>query len=110
MPLVTFGTDKDRNLIVQFLVFIQPYTQQPLVLYQLGTAPVSILDQNNKAQSYTHLKIIKPSITLNSEMYISLTQQESRMCKRIGYEFYCEECFVVKHKTSSVVRGLSISI
>ena len=22
------------------------------------------------------------------------------MCKRIGYEFYCEELFVVKHKTS----------
>ena len=21
------------------------------------------------------------------------------MCKRIGYEFYCEELFVVKHKT-----------
>ena len=34
MQLVTFGIDKDRNLIVQFLVFIQPYTQQPMVLYQ----------------------------------------------------------------------------
>ena len=22
------------------------------------------------------------------------------MCKRIGYEFYCEELFVLKHKTS----------
>ena len=32
MQLVTFGIDKDRNLIIQFLVFIQPYTQQPLVL------------------------------------------------------------------------------
>ena len=27
MQLVTFGIDKDRNLIIQFLVFIQPYTQ-----------------------------------------------------------------------------------
>ena len=26
MPLVTFGIDKDRNLIIQFLVFVQPYT------------------------------------------------------------------------------------
>ena len=23
------------------------------------------------------------------------------MCKRIGYEFYCEELFVVKHKSKS---------
>ena len=27
MKLVTFGIDKDRNLIIQFPVFIQPYTQ-----------------------------------------------------------------------------------
>ena len=39
MQLVTFGIDKDKNLI-QFLVFIQTYTQQPLVLYQLETVPV----------------------------------------------------------------------
>ena len=31
MKLVTFGIDSDRNLIVQFPVFIQPYTQQPLI-------------------------------------------------------------------------------
>ena len=30
MQLITFGTDKDKNLIVQFPVFVQPYTQQPL--------------------------------------------------------------------------------
>ena len=72
MQLVTFGIDKDKNFIVQFLVFIQPYTQQPLVLYQLETVPVPILDQNDKAQSYTHLQIKKPYITLNSETNISL--------------------------------------
>ena len=26
-------------------------------------------------------------------------QQELRTCKRIGYEFYCKEIFVVKHKS-----------
>ena len=30
MQLVTFGIDKDKNLIVQFLVFVQPYTQKTL--------------------------------------------------------------------------------
>ena len=44
MQLVTFGIDKDRNLIVQFLVFVQQYTQQPLILYQLETVPIPILD------------------------------------------------------------------
>ena len=100
MQLVTFGIDKDRNLIIQFLVFIQPYTQQHLVLYQLETVPVPILDQNDKAQSYMQLQIKKPYITLNSETYISLRQQDLRTCKRIGYGFYCKELLVVKHKTS----------
>ena len=52
-----------------------------------------------KAQSYTYLQVKKPYIALNSETYISLRIQEPETCKRIGYEFYCEELFVVKHKT-----------
>ena len=98
VQLVTLGIDKDKNLIVQFPIFIQPYTQQPLILYQLETAPVPITDQNARAHFYTHLQVEKPYIALNSETYISLRQQELRTCKRIGYEFYCEELFVVKHK------------
>ena len=100
MPLVTFGIDKDRNLIIQFLVLVQPYTQKPLVLYQLETVPFPILDQNINAHSYTHLQITKQYIALNSETYISLRQQELKTCKRTGYEFYCKELFLVKHKTS----------
>ena len=100
MQLVTFGIDSDMNLVIEFPVFIWPYTQKPLILYQLETVPVPILDQNTKAQSYTHLRIKKPYIALNSETYISLRQQELRSCKKIGYEFYCEELFVVKHKSS----------
>ena len=91
MQLVTFGIDKDKNLIIQFPVFIQPYTQQPLILYQLETVPVHIMDQNTQAQSYTHLQVQKPCIALNSEICISIQQQELRPCTRIGYEFYCKE-------------------
>ena len=46
IKLVTFGIDRDRNLIVQFPVFVQQYTQQPLILYQIEMVPVSITDQN----------------------------------------------------------------
>ena len=62
--------------------------------------PVPILDKNIEAQSYTHLRVNKPYLALNSEMYISLRHQELRSCKKIGYEFYCKELFVVKHKSS----------
>ena len=81
-------------------MLIQPNTQTPLILYQVETVPIPILDRNTKAQSYTHLRIEKLYIALNSETYISLRQQELRSCKKIGYEFYCEELFIVKHKSS----------
>ena len=44
MKLVTFGINKKRNLIIQFLIFVQPYTQQPLILYQIEMIPVPIVD------------------------------------------------------------------
>ena len=72
MKFVTFGIDKDRNLIIQFPVFIQPYTQQPLILYQIETVPIPIIDQNKLAHSYTHLQIDRPYIALNSETYITI--------------------------------------
>ena len=76
MHLVTFGIDSNMNLVIQFPVFIQPYMQKPLILYQLETAPVSVLGLNIKTQSYTHLRIKKPYIALNSETYISLRQED----------------------------------
>ena len=81
MQLVTFGIGNEKNLIIQFPILIQPYTQQPLMLYQLETVPVLIIDQNTLAQSYTHLQITKLYIALNSETYISIRQQELRTCK-----------------------------
>ena len=55
MKLVTFGIDRKRNLIIQFPIFVKPYTQQLLILYQLETVPVPIVDKNTKANSHTEL-------------------------------------------------------
>ena len=85
--------------MIQFPIFVQPYTQQPLILYQIAMVPVPIVDQNKQANSYTHLQINSPYIALNSETYISIRQQELRTCRKIGYKFYCEELLVAKHKS-----------
>ena len=76
MKLVTFGIDNKRNLIVQFPVFVHPHNQQHLTLYQLETVSIPIIDRNENAQSYAHLKVTKQYIALNSETYISLRIQE----------------------------------
>ena len=66
MKLATYRTDRDRNLIIQCPVFIQPYTQQPLILYQIETVPVPVVDQNKQDNLHTHLQIDRPYIALNS--------------------------------------------
>ena len=95
MKLVMFGIDNEKNLTIQFPVFVQ---FAKLTLYEIETVLVPILDTNNKAQSYTQLKIEKPYIALNNETYISLHPQGLNTCKRIGCENFCEELFVVKSK------------
>ena len=41
MQSVTFGIDKDKYHIIRFPVFIQPYTQQTLIIYQIETSTSS---------------------------------------------------------------------
>ena len=99
MKLVKFDIDDQRNLIIQFPLFVHLHTQQNLILYQTETVPVPIVDENEQVQSCTYLQVKKPYIALNSETYISLRTQELDTCKKIGYEYYCEVLFVVRHKT-----------
>ena len=49
MKLVTFGIDDQRNLIIQFQIFVQPNTQQHFKLYQMEIVPVPIIDKNEQA-------------------------------------------------------------
>ena len=99
MKLVTFRIDRDRNLIIQFPIFMQPYMQQLWILYQLETVPVPIVNKNTRAEFYTQLQIKKLYLALSTETYINIRHHELVTCKRIGYEFFCEEHFVVRHKS-----------
>ena len=56
MKLVMFGIDEKRNLIIQFPVFVQVYAQRRLVMYQIESVPIPILDRNEQAQSYYIVK------------------------------------------------------
>ena len=53
---------------------------------------------NEKANYYAWIRIDKAFITLNPDTYISIRMEELRTCKKIGYDYYCEELFVVKSK------------
>ena len=85
--------------IVVFPAFIKDYKQPPLALFEIESLPVPIKDKNKQADSYSQVVIEKPYIAIGKDYYIQLRMTELVMCKNIRYIYYCEELFVVKHKS-----------
>ena len=51
MKIATFGIDNNSDFFVKFLVFVQPYNESSLILFQIETVPVPTLNQNAHADS-----------------------------------------------------------
>ena len=100
IELVTFSVDRiTHSLVVTFPVFIKDYKQPPLSLFEIETVPVPIPDRNKQADSYSQVRIQKDYIAAGMDYYIQIRMTEMLMCKSIGYIYYCEELFMVKHKS-----------
>ena len=99
MKMVTFGVNDGKDLIVAFPVFVQDHTRESMTLYELETVKVPITDTNLAADSYTEVETCKPYIAFNKDYYIQLCIPELPMCKQIWHTYYCEELFLVKHKS-----------
>ena len=98
--MVTFAVDQQtHSLIVTFPAFIKNYKQPPLSLYEVATVPVPIIDKNVKANSYSQVRIEKSYIAAGTDYYFQLRISELLMCKSIRHIYYCEELFVIKHKS-----------
>ena len=100
MKMVTFSVDQQaHSLILTFPAFIKNYKQPPLSLYEVETVPVPIIDKNAKADSYSQVRIEKRYIAAGTDYYIQLRISELLMCKSVRHIYYCEELFVIKHKS-----------
>ena len=99
MKMVTFGVNDGEELVVAFPVFVQDHTRESMTLYELETVKVPITGTNLAANSYTEVKTSKPYIAFNHDYYIQLRTPELHMCKQIWHSYYCEELFLVKHKS-----------
>ena len=69
-------------------------------LFEIETVPVPIHDENAKADNYSQVQVVKPYIAVGMEYYIELRMTEMIMCRSIRFTYYCEELFVVKHKSA----------
>ena len=80
-------------------MFKNDFEWPPLSLFDIGTVPVPIPDKNRQADSYSQVRIQKSYIAAGIDYYIQIRMTEMLMCKSIGYIYYCEELFVVKHRS-----------
>ena len=99
MTLGTFGINIEGNMVVAFLIFVKDHSDKPKTLNELETVKVPIPDQNPEANSFSEVQYSKPYIAVNADFYIQLRIQELRMCKTIRHVYYCEELFLIKHRT-----------
>ena len=99
MKSATFGVDHENNMIIAFPIFVKDHTSKPKTLYEIETVTVPIPDKNEAANIYSEVKYSKPYLAINNDYYIQLRIQELRMCKQIRHTYYCEELFLVKHKS-----------
>ena len=99
MKLAMFGLDSDGSMVVAFPVFVKDHASKPKTLYEIEMVKVPIPDKNTEADSYSEVKHSKPYLAINEDYYIQLRIHELRMCKQIRHTYYCEELFLIKHKT-----------
>ena len=99
MKLAMFGLDSDGSMVVAFPVFVKDHASEPKTLYEIEMVKVPIPDRNTEADSYSEVKYSKPYLAINEDYYIQLRIQELQMCKQIRHTYYCEELFLIKHKT-----------
>ena len=66
---------------------------------------VPIPNKNKEADSYSEVKYSKLYLAINEDYYIQLRIQELSMCKQIRHTYYCEELFLIKHKTKHICES-----
>ena len=100
MKVVTFVVYQQmHSFMVVFCPFIKDYRQPPLALFEIESVLVPIKDKNKQVDSYSQVVIEKPYIAAGKDYYIQLCMTKLSTCKNIRYRYYCEELFVVKHKS-----------
>ena len=101
LPLVSCSYT-DGMLILQIPVYIKHYQQQTLELFSLQTVPVPY-HSNRKSPDYNHaytwLKPDHDMLAMSSSTYLALDSKQLPNCRRFSTTYYCENLFLVTHKS-----------
>ena len=101
LPLVSYSYT-DGMLILQIPIYIRHYQQQTLELFSLQTVPVPYHPNSKSSddkQAYTWLKPDHDMLAMSSSTYLALDSKQLPNCRRFSTIYYCENLFLVTHKS-----------
>ena len=99
-PMVTFSNSHDK-LLVNIPVMIRSVDQKELTLYSIETVPMPFDTEtlDGKNDEYTLINNSYPYMAINDQNYIPLNEQQLRLCNRMGATYYCENSYVLRHRS-----------
>ena len=99
-PLISFTNSPDE-LILQIPILIKRKTQVPMSLFSINTAPVPMDDATyqGKNNEYTWINVNHPYLATTSKTYIPLTEQQLRLCTKLGPTYYCENAHLIRDRS-----------
>ena len=105
-PMVTFSNSHDK-LLVNIPVMIQSVDQNELTLYSIETVPMPFDTEtlDGKNDEYTLINNSYPYMAINEQKYIPLNEQQLRLCNRMGATYYCENLYVLRHRSEHTCKS-----
>ena len=101
LPLVSYRYIDDM-LIVQIPIYVKHYEQQTLELFSLQTVPVPYhpnRKSSDEKNTYIWLKPEHDMLAMSSSPYLALDSQHIPNCRRFSTTYYCENLFLVTHRS-----------
>ena len=99
-PMVTF-TNTATKLMIQIPIYIKSEFQVPMSVFSTEVAPVPYDAEtySGEQSQYTLVDIEFPYMATTPDNYIPLTEQQLRLCWKIGYTYYCENSYLLRHRS-----------
>ena len=101
LPLESYS-HTNGMLILYIPIYIKHYQQQTLELFSLQIVPVPY-HANRKSSddnyAYTWLKPDHDMLAMSSSTYLALDSKQLQNCRKFNTTYYCENLFLVTHRS-----------
>ena len=94
-------SNSHNQLLVNIPVLLHLNDQRDLMLYLIDMVPMPFDTEtlDGKNDEYTFINNSYPYMAINKEKYIPLDKRQLRLCNKIGATYYCQNSYVLQHRS-----------